>query len=172
LNSRSRRCGSEAAPGPPGVHQLPTGVVAKHDGVETPGGRSVAGDYERLPAVAAHLLPGAERWPGSYRLSRRFATKPSNPFAFTDWIRSGRLASSAGDSWIGSSNSARNLCCCARGAFFDTNRQLSSRPWHFPSRRPTRSWMAWVYSAGVTEAAKGDCIDRPQRNGGTENAAP
>jgi hypothetical protein len=41
-------------------------------------------DHELLPAVDALFCHAPDRRPASYWLSRRFATSPSNPCAFTD----------------------------------------------------------------------------------------
>src|SRR5580704_12556613 len=53
------------------------------------------------------LTQAPERSPGSYLLSRRFATSPSSPCSFTERIKFGRLASRMGEYRIGSANVGR-----------------------------------------------------------------
>ena len=59
----------------------------------------ITNSYVRLTRI---LAQAPERCPGSYRLSRRFATRPSNPWTRIAWINSSSVPGNSGDGLMGS----------------------------------------------------------------------
>jgi hypothetical protein len=89
------RC--EPTPSPRSVHQPIALPIPEDEGIEVTATDRVAADHEPLGPVTRILTQAPERSPGSYLLSRRFATRPSRPCSFTERIKFGRLASRIGD---------------------------------------------------------------------------
>jgi hypothetical protein len=74
----------EAVSGPRGVDQSIAFLVPEDERIERFRPSCAATDYELLALIDAHFIQAPERRPGSYRLSRRFATRASKPWALTE----------------------------------------------------------------------------------------